>query len=179
MLRPLPLGYHGCVTSAPCSAGFQGQALSGSFLEKCPQTVLECLSVSSRRPAQGLRWGWEAGWKVTPGGAGRSQEKHLPSLPPICPDPHSLAWHRGAGGTTAKHGRQRKLRQLCQGAQLPRAQGEPPGREAAMPRGFKDKALLGRKGQGSGRDSADFLLAGRWWLVWRGGSPSARPPLPG
>lgn len=32
-----------------------------------------------------------------------------------------------------------------------------------MPRGFKDKALLGRKGQGSGRDSADILPAGRWW----------------
>lgn len=123
MLRPLPLGHRGCVTSTPCPAGFQGQALSASFLEKCPQTVLECLSVSSRRPAQGLRRGWQEGWRVTPGGAGRSQEKHLPSLPPICPEPHRLAWHRGASGTTAKHGRQRELGQLCQGAQLPRAQG--------------------------------------------------------
>lgn len=32
-----------------------------------------------------------------------------------------------------------------------------------MPRGFKDKAVLGKKGQGSGRDSANFSPAGRWW----------------
>lgn len=54
---------------------------------------------------------------MTPGGAGRSQEKHLTSLPPICPEPYSLTWHRSAcvqaGGTTAKRGHQRERRRLC------------------------------------------------------------------
>lgn len=50
MLRPLLLDSCDYITSTPCPAGSQGQVLSALFLERCPQTVLECLFLLTGQP---------------------------------------------------------------------------------------------------------------------------------
>lgn len=50
MLRPLLLDSCDSITSTPCPAGSQDQVLSALFLERCPQTVLECLFLLAGQP---------------------------------------------------------------------------------------------------------------------------------